>query len=355
MTDTATRVDRAGVTEATPRVSVIVPCRNERDFIDGFVASLQQQDYDASRIEFLIADGMSDDGTTQRLEEHARGDPRLHAIPNPGLSVSHGLNLAIRRARGEVIVRMDVHTVYARDYVSKCVEALQVTGAQCVGGPWKAVGRAYMQRAVAGAFQSRLGSGGARSHSTTYRGEVDSVYLGCWRRQTLLDAGLFDEELVRNQDDELCLRLKRKGGLIWQSPDIRSEYHPRGSLRALFRQYYQYGYWKVRVIRKHGQPASLRHLVPAAAVIAGLVLLVAAPFSSAAVVALASLAGAYLLAIGVAAVRCCSRLQDWALLPVLPGAFIAYHAGYGLGFCHGLVDSFLLRRGPAAGATRLTR
>ena len=340
---------------AVPHVSVIVPCRNERSHVDQFVASLQAQDYDPHCIEFLIADGMSTDGTREQLERLARTDPRIVALDNPGLTVSAGLNRAIARARGEIIVRMDVHTEYSPDYVSRCVDTLHATGAACVGGAWRAEGVTYLQRAVAAGFRSRFGSGGARSHAQDYAGEVDSVYLGCWRRETLVTAGVFDEELVRNQDDELCLRLTKAGGVIWQSPSIRSVYRPRGSLTALFRQYYQYGYWKVRVIRKHGQPAALRHLVPAAALLLGLVLLVASPFSTGAALTLLVLAAVYGAALLTATLASCMASGEWDLLPTLPAVFVAYHAGYGLGFCRGLVDFVLLRRATPASATRLTR
>src|SRR5262249_25260654 len=127
---------------------------------------------------------------------------------------------------------------------------------------WVARGDRYVSRAIAAAFRSPFSAGGANSHDPRHEGPVDSVYLGCWRRDVFSRVGLFDEELVRNQDDEWNLRLIRSGGTIWQSPRIRSWYRPRASLAALFQQYRQYGYWKVRVIQKHRRPASPRHLVP---------------------------------------------------------------------------------------------
>src|SRR5262249_37522272 len=136
------------------------------------------------------------------------------------------------------------------------------TGADKVGGPWVAEGKGYVGRAIAAAFQSPFAVGGARGHDPNYEGIVDLVYLGCWRRGVFDWFGLFDEELVRNQDDEFDLQLIRAGGTIWQSPRIRSWNQPRGSLRTLFLQYMQYGYWKVRVIQKHKIPASTRHLMP---------------------------------------------------------------------------------------------
>src|SRR5262249_53760198 len=156
---------------------------------------------------------------------------------------------AIRAAQGSIIIRMDVHTEYASDYIRQCLAVLQETGADNVGGPWVAKGNGLVSSAIAAAFQSPFAVGGARGHDFHYEGAIDTVYLGCWPREVFDRIGLFDEEFVRNQDDEFNLRLARAGGKIWQSPRIKSWYRPRGSLKALWRQYVQYGYWKVRVIQ----------------------------------------------------------------------------------------------------------
>src|SRR5204863_2888738 len=180
--------------------------------------------------------------------------------------VSTGLNRALALARGEVIVRMDVHTEYAGDYIAQCLAALESTGADNVGGPWHAQPDADagpMQQAVAAAFQSRWVAGGAASRRLDFDGWVDTVYLGCWPRASFDRFGGFDENLVRNQDDEHNLRISQGGGRVWQSSRIRSVYRPRARLGQVFRQYLQYGYWKPFVMKKHGQPASVRHVVPA--------------------------------------------------------------------------------------------
>ncbi len=262
-----------------PTASIVVPCRNERRHIEAFCAAALRQALPAGwSLELVVADGGSDDGTRDWLDARARDEPRLHVIDNPGRIVSTGLNAAIARATGSVLVRMDVHTDYAPDYVAQCLATLAATGADNVGGPWHAVpdaGAAPMQRAVAAAFQSRWVAGGARSRQLGYDGPADTVYLGCWPRRTIERFGGFDETLVRNQDDEHNLRIVRGGGRVWQSPRIRSVYRPRAALGQVFRQYLQYGYWKPFVMKKHGQPASLRHLVPAlfVAALAGLALL----------------------------------------------------------------------------------
>ena len=244
-------------------VSVIAPCRNERAAIDAFCDSaLAQQLPPGWQLEVLVADGRSDDGTCQRLAERAAQDARLKPIDNPGRIVSSGLNAALAQARGSVIVRFDIHTQFAPDYIAECLAALERTGADNVGGPWVARGQGTMGRAIAAAFQCRWVVGGARSRDRAYEGEADTIYLGCWPRAVFERFGGFDEQLVRNQDDEHNLRIRRGGGRIWQSGRIRSWYRPRDSLAHLFRQQFQYGYWRPFVLRKHGQPGSLRQLVP---------------------------------------------------------------------------------------------
>jgi glycosyltransferase involved in cell wall biosynthesis len=337
-----------------PRVSVVVPCRNEARDISAFVETMLDQEVPEGGFELIIADGCSSDGTSEILQRLSSKNPRIRIIENQARVVSTGLNLAIAAARGTVVIRADVHTDYARDYLRQCVAVLTETGADCVGGPWRAVGSDTMSEAIAAVFQSRFGSGGARGHDITYEGPVDTVYLGCWTRETLIRIGAFDTELVRNQDDELSLRLVRNGGRIWQSPRIRSSYHPRRSLAHLFRQYTQYGYWKVRVIQKHGTPASWRHLVPPLFVFALLMLGLASTVSPSArrgAALMLALYGAGTLAASIGAARTL-RPRTWILLPIV---FATFHVGYGWGFLRGLIDFVVLRRSGAASMSLLTR
>jgi succinoglycan biosynthesis protein ExoA len=330
--------------EETITVSIIVACRNEAKAIRPFLDSLASQYLAGLSWEVLIADGLSDDGTRDILERYAATNTRLRVISNPGRIVSTGLNAAIRAARGEIIIRMDAHTVYAKDYCRRCVEELERTKADNVGGPARTRAEGLRARAVAAAYHSPLSTGGGRFHDVCYEGWVDTVPYGCWRKTTLERIGLFDEALVRNQDDELNLRLVRAGGRIWQSRSIKSWYSPRSRLAALFRQYFQYGFWKVAVIRKHSIPASWRHLVPIAFILANAACLV--------VMAVAKLAGASqwfslcaefwlsMLATYVLCLLCGSvvtaKRSGWDTLPYLPATFATYHLSYGLGFLLGL-------------------
>jgi len=337
-----------------PLVSLLIPCRNEKDHVESCIRALGAQDLLPGSFEVIVADGLSDDGTRDILMRLAEECSWLRVVDNPGRIVSTGLNLAIQKARGEIIVRIDVHTEYARDYVKQCIAVLQETGADNVGGPWVAKGTGYIGRAIAAAFQSPFAAGGARGHDPHYSGPVDTVYLGCWRRQVFARYGFFDETLVRNQDDEFNLRLSRAGGLVWQSARIKSWYHPRESLGSLFRQYAQYGYWKVRVIQKHRLPASLRHLVPALFVLLMIVLAGAAPFWSPALWVGSALGITYSLGNLIASVET-ARRAECLLFPVLPIVFACYHLGYGYGFLRGMIDFLICHRTPLDAMATLTR
>ena len=244
-----------------PFVSVIIPMRNEAAWIDRCLGSVLNQDYPTQQMEILVADGMSTDDSAARLAELAARDPRIRVISNPGLIVPTGLNLAIGAARGEVIARIDAHTVIERDYLRRGVELLERTGASNVGGPMVCRGGSPIAEAIASAMESRFGIG-ATFHFASNETECDTVYMGMWPRKVFEDVGLFDEELVRNQDDELSYRIRKAGGRIVVSPGMRSLYQNRESWKALARQFFQYGVWKVRVLQKHPRQMSLRHFVP---------------------------------------------------------------------------------------------
>jgi succinoglycan biosynthesis protein ExoA len=342
------------VSKAEPAVSVVVPCHNEKGHIVAALQSILAQEPPPGGFEVIVADGMSDDGTRSIVCGLAKETPRLRIVDNPSRIVSTGLNAAIREARGSVIIRMDAHTKYAPDYVRSCLEVLQATGADNVGGPWIARAEGLTGRAIAAAFQSPFAVGNRSGHNPNYEGIVDTVYLGCWPRHVFDRVGLFDQELVRNQDDEFNLRLTRAGGTIWQSPRIRSWYTPRSSLIALFRQYLQYGYWKVRVIQKHKLPASLRHLIPSVFVLSLGFLALAALWSRLAGWFWLASIGMYLTCVLLASVQTAAH-AGWTLLPLLPLVLACYHFGYGFGFLRGIWDFIILRRAPHASCTSITR
>jgi succinoglycan biosynthesis protein ExoA len=337
-----------------PMVSIVLPCRNEQGFIQACLESALNQDLPEGEFEIIVADGMSTDGTREYLQEMARQHAQIRRLDNPGRIVSTGLNAAIRAARGEIIVRMDAHTIYAPDYVRQCLAVMNETGAENVGGPMQTVAKTFMERAIRAVFHSALAVGGARSHQAGYEGYVDTVIYGCWKKSIFERLGDFDEELVRNQDDEFNLRLTRAGGKIFQSPRIRSWYHVRGSLTALFCQYMQYGYWKTLVIRKHRAPASFRHLVPGTFVGCLCLTMVLALFWSPALWVAGGLAVLYAAVAMVLSLVTAARTQ-WSLLPVLPVVVGCFHLGYGYGFIRGVLDLVLLNNAPGTRFVQLTR
>jgi succinoglycan biosynthesis protein ExoA len=327
-------------------ISGIIPCRNERAHIESCVRSLLSQSPPEGGFEVIVSDGMSDDGTRDILKGLAADNLNLRIIDNPGKITPCGMNEGIKAARGRYIAIMGAHNRYAPDYLVKSIEVLEKTGADNVGGAIRCEGTSFLQRAIAAAHHSPFSVGGARWHDPSYEGLADTVWGGIYRREVFDRIGMFDEELVRNQDDELNLRLARSGGKIWQSPCIRSWYHPRKHLGALFRQYLQYGYWRVRVIQKHRLPASIRHVIPGFFLFSLIALAIASLVWSPALRFLFALGGTYLALIGIGAATTSAR-NGWSLFPALFPVFACYHFGYGLGFLKGISDFFLFRRNPS--------
>jgi glycosyltransferase involved in cell wall biosynthesis len=342
------------VSDTEPAVSIVVPCRNERDQIEITLQSILAQEQPVGGFEVIVADGRSDDGTRDILSKWAKENSRIRIVDNPSRIVSTGLNAAIRSARGRIIIRMDAHTSYTPDYIRQCVKLLAETGADNVGGPWVARGKGRVGIAISAAFQSPFATGGARGRDPHYSGPVDTVYLGCWPREIFDRIGMFDEELVRNQDDEFNLRLIRSGGKIWQSTSIRSWYHPRETLRQLFSQHVQYGYWKARVLQKHRLPASLRHLIPACFIFMLALLPLASLFWPAALWVWLALLGLYSAAnLSLSAFTAATR--GWNLFPLLSAVFATFHFAYGWGFLRGFADFIIFRRKPVHSYKALTR
>mgnify|MGYP001262302047 FL=1 len=252
-----------------PLVSVIMPVRDEAAYIERSLGSVLAQDYPADRLEILVVDGMSHDGTREYVAAAQAARSNLRLLDNPRGIVPPGLNIGIAQARGDIIVRVDGHCEIAPDYVRRCVEHLLAGGVEAVGGPIETIGETEEAQSIALAMSSWFGVGGSAFRTINDRPMlVETVAFPAYTRETLRRLGPFDEELVRNQDDEYNYRLLKSGGRILLSPDIRSRYYSRGDLRKLWRQYYQYGFWKVRVMQKHPRQMRWRQFVPPAFVAA---------------------------------------------------------------------------------------
>lgn len=245
-----------------PFVSVVIPVRNEQGYIRSCLDSILSQDYPKDRLEILLSVADSDDDTEEIIMEYQEKYDYIHMLPNTKSTISHGVNTGIKAARGDYIVRLDAHTEFATDYISKCIEYLLKTGADNVGGPTAVKGKTPIQRAVAAAYYSPFALGGGKQHIKDYEGYSDTVSFGAFKKSTAEAVDYFDEELVLNEDDDFNFKISEMGGKIFITPKIRSYYYPRDSYEGLVKQYFGYGLWKVAVIKKHKKPARISHLIP---------------------------------------------------------------------------------------------
>ncbi len=263
-----------------PSVTVIVPCRNEARFIGGCLDSIQASDYPSGKLEVIVADGMSEDGTGDILARYVAGDSRVRVVDNPARTTPEALNRAIELARGEVILRLDAHAEMASDYISKCVAALQATGAMNAGGVRIECARdaGVFADAIVAALTSGFGVGNARYRFRTGRaGWVDTVFGGCWRREVFERVGRFNPKLARSQDIEFNQRLRKMGGRIWMTPDAVTYYYTRSRLGPFIRHNWVNGIWSTLPFAYcETTPVRPRHLAPLALVVATMALAAAA-------------------------------------------------------------------------------
>ncbi len=323
LTDPARKV----LLPAPPTVSVVMAVRNEEAHLDATLRSVFSQDY-AGRLEVVVADGRSDDATPTILASWAESGASIKVVENPGIGVATGLNKAIAAASGEILVRCDGHAELSSDYVKIAVQVLQETGAANVGGSQRAIGGSFFERAVAVAMTLPAVVGNAKFRHSKLPGPADTVYLGVFDRQPLEEVGLFDEDLLRNQDYELNHRLIEAGYTVWFDPRLAATYRPRSSIRSLWRQYLDYGRWKrVMTVRNPGS-LSLRQLAPPLLIVglgySAIGGAIAAPFwwvpllAYASVVALATAVGLYRSGDAAA----------WLLPVIMPTMQVAWGVGF---------------------------
>ena len=335
---------------APPMVSVLVPCRNERAHIARCLESILANDYPAERLEILVIDGQSDDGTADVIRSYAASAPPIRLLSNERRVVPAALNLGIASAAGEIVIRMDAHNEYPSTYISDLVGWLNRTGADNVGGAWitRPADDSTTARAIATAVTHRLGTGGAqyRLGAVSTPQHVDTVPFGCFRKELFNRVGLFDEQLIRNQDDEFNGRLRRAGGTVLLVPGVVSYYYARGSYRSLARTYYQYGFFKPLAAYKVGRVQTVRQLIPAALVAAFVVTGILGWWIAAAAWSFLLLLLAYTCLVMNVSLRL-GRSQGLRFVVALAATFPVLHFSYGIGWIFGALW-LACRRGDGA-------
>lgn len=331
-------------------ISLVLPVRNEADHIQATLSSIMQQDYPLNKMEILVVDGMSKDRTRAVIQDWVNQHPEVNLtiLDNPQQIVPPALNIGIREASGDYIIRVDGHCELPVDYVRTLVWHLQQGEVQNVGGQQHPVGETYFEKAVALATSSPYFIGNSYFRYADKKRLVDTVFLGAYPREVFDEIGVFDEELVRHQDYDFNLRLRNAGGKILYVPDLKVNYRPRSSLPAFFKQYFQYGVWKVRVIQKSGKAFRLRHYAPTSLVLLGVLGAVISVLFPQNFFWFAAGVSLYLLAAVSASAAVSWQKKEWRYLPVLPLLFMSIHIGWGSGFWWGVIKWRLLGHDPLA-------
>lgn len=326
-------------------VSIIIPCRNEEKYIEECLDSFVNQSYPKEGFEVFVCDGMSTDNTRELVKKYEEKYGNIKLVDNPGLSAPKGMNEGIKKSKADIVIIFGAHAYADKDFIKYNVEALKNKEVGCAGGPIETISEDDKGTAIALAMSSPFGVGNALFRYAQEETFVDTVAFGAYRKEVLDKIGYFDEELVRNQDDELNFRVVKGGYKVLLTPKVKSWYYSRSSLKKLWKQYYQYGFWKVRVMQKHGKPASIRHLVPMLFVSTN-VLGIALGIFFKPILYLWLLEVLLYLTCDIAAAIKVSKGKSGAL-KYIPFIFPILHMSYGIGFMEGLVSFYLLKSNKA--------
>lgn len=325
-----------------PLVSVIVPCYNEQATIRLLLEAIRAQTYPRRELEVVVADGLSTDRTREEIAAFQRDCPDLDVkiVDNPKHIIPTGLNRAMAKAKGEYIIRLDAHSMPSPDYVARCVADLERGLGDNVGGVWEIhpVGQSWQARSIAAAAAHPLGVGDARYRIGGAAQSVDTVPFGAFRRSLVERIGTFDESLLSNEDYEFNVRVRQSGGVVWLDPAIRSIYFARGSLGALARQYWRYGYWKARMLRRY--PGTFRwRQIAGAFMLSFLVLGFLGIWISLARWLLVLEVSVYLLILLAVGTQVALKKRDPVLFFGVPLAIATMHLSWGTAFLWSLLSS----------------
>ena len=331
----------------TPFVSILVPCFNEEKYIVELLNNLLKQDYPEDSYEILLIDGISTDGTRKIILDFIGSRQNMQLLDNPERFVPFALNSGIRRAKGEIILRMDAHAVYPNNYVSKLVHELLELEADNVGASFTILPADLRLKslAIACSQSSEFGIGNSEYLIKSDRiRQVETVPFGCYRKTVFEKVGMFDEEMFRNQDVELNGRILRNGGRIFLVPGLNIGYYSRDSLRKFLRMFIQYSYFRPLVNKKLKTAMHLRQLIPPAWVLFILIAATCSFFSETSRLLLAAVLGFYLACDLFFSVKSALRQKRWGLMLYLPGIFFLLHICYGCGYIFGVINFNILNR-----------
>lgn len=314
------------------RVSVIVPVRNEERYISACLQSLLQQTYPSESYEIVVVDGRSSDRSREIVDVLRRKFPNLHCVDNPAAIAPAAMNIGIRRATGKIIIRADGHNFYPRDYIENCVKYLEQTGADNVGGPWVTVptNQSFGARLVAAVLSNPFGVGDSHFRTTRAEGFVETVPFGAFHRELFHRLGMFNEKLVRNQDNEFNARIRKAGGRVFQTPALTTEYHPIATFSGLLMQTFKTSQWHVFSVSENPSSMGVRHFMPALFVVVSAMLISVSLVSPVAAILSILLLAGYVLAGWYFAFNK-SRSYGPAVGLFLPFACFCFHLSYGLG------------------------
>lgn len=323
-------------------VSIVIPCRNEESYIEKCVQSFLNQTYPQNLLTIIVSDGMSNDKTREIINKMKKDNDNIILLDNKGLTAPKGMNLGINHTNSDIIIIFGAHSYADENFVMENIKALENEEVGCAGGLITTVNNTDKGAAIAEAMSCPFGVGNALFRYADKETYVDTVAFGAYRRTVLETVGLFDEELVRNQDDELNFRVEKSGAKILLSPKIKSTYYSRGDFKKLWRQYYQYGFWKVRVIQKHKRPASIRHLIPLMFVLFLVFGGVLSTLSNLLKIGYSVILSLYIL-LDLAFSFKISKKKSFKYLKYLVVSFPLLHISYGLGFIMGIFNFYILK------------
>lgn len=321
-------------------ISIIIPCYNEENTITLLLDALRQQTYPVEKFEIVIADGMSEDGTREKIRVYERDHPEMtiKVVENKKRVIPAALNLALQASNGDVIIRLDGHSVPAKDYVEKCIQTLETTKAANVGGRWEiqAAQETWMAKSIAAAAANPIGVGDALYRYSESPGEVDTVPFGAYHKGTIQNLGGYDESLLANEDYELNVRIRKNGGTIWFNPAIRSIYFTRATFKELAIQYYRYGFWKAQMLKRYPETVRWRQALPPIFLLSVLFFLILTIFTKFGWVLLVAELIVYVVILSLFSIRDSVKRENPKLIYGEPLAIATMHSCWGFGFLAGL-------------------